>query len=682
MTAHRTRILGSALGICVALPLALAPSARADLFDTDWFTELVAPLSTVADPIGSDPGAAAAGAIDPDVFFDQYLYTPLHGLVDHWINSDLGRQLDALINAPVGLLTGRALIGDGAAGTADSPDGGDGGWLFGDGGAGWNSTESGVSGGSGGAAGLFGTGGAGGDGGAGAAGGDGGTGGWLFGRGGDGGDAGDGAGAWGMPALGGAGGTPGMVGLHGAVGKFGTLESGPPTSTAGLSTTGSWFTDSDGKVAILHGFNQIYKIPPFEPGANGFDDDDAAFLAANGFNAVRLGVLWAGVEPQPGVFDQAYLDAVSRTVETLGRHGIVSIIDLHQDNYSGLFPDYGNGAPDWATLTGGLSNPKLDQAFTYLFNPAQNHAWDAFWWNKPASDGIGLQNHYAQMFEFVANHFKDDANVAGYEIMNEPWQGSTWLSSVFGNSHFDSQFMTPFYNQVASAIRAVDPTTPALFEPSALFNEMIPTKLGPIDDPHAVFAFHEYCPLPNAAFDCASLSEVIFNNARAYIDTYGVPAMLTEFGSANSLINHANSMDAADRLRIGWSDWTYSDPCLGCSLVFDPSRPPIGDNLDLGKLDVMAVPYPELVAGTPTSWSYDAATGTFNLAYSTLRADGTGSFEAGALTTIAMPGGRYPEGFAVTVTGGYVVPGTDPGAVVIASNAGAGTVSVVIGPGR
>lgn len=42
------------------------------------------------------------------------------------------------INAPTQALLGRPLIGDGAVGTASSPDGQDGGLLFGNGGAGYN----------------------------------------------------------------------------------------------------------------------------------------------------------------------------------------------------------------------------------------------------------------------------------------------------------------------------------------------------------------------------------------------------------------------------------------------------------------------------------------------------------------------------------------------------------------
>jgi hypothetical protein len=87
-----------------------------------------------------------------------------------------------VINAPFLTLTGRPLIGNGANGTAASPNGGAGGILYGNGGTGYSETVPGVAGGTGGAAGLIGNGGAGGTGGAGAVGGAGGLGGWLSGN--------------------------------------------------------------------------------------------------------------------------------------------------------------------------------------------------------------------------------------------------------------------------------------------------------------------------------------------------------------------------------------------------------------------------------------------------------------------------------------------------------------------
>ncbi|OBK15908.1 PecA family PE domain-processing aspartic protease [Mycobacterium asiaticum] len=70
-----------------------------------------------------------------------------------------------VINAPTQILLGRPLIGDGAPGTAANPNGGAGGILWGNGGAGYSPTTPGATGGAGGAAGLIGNGGPGGTGG-------------------------------------------------------------------------------------------------------------------------------------------------------------------------------------------------------------------------------------------------------------------------------------------------------------------------------------------------------------------------------------------------------------------------------------------------------------------------------------------------------------------------------------
>ncbi|MGC7194472.1 cellulase family glycosylhydrolase, partial [Mycobacteroides abscessus subsp. abscessus] len=90
-----------------------------------------------------------------------------------------------------------------------------------------------------------------------------------------------------------------------------------------ISTTGTWLTDSNGKVVLMHGTNQVNISPNLlTPSEAGFSSDDAAFLAANGFNAVRIGIDWSRLEPQPGVYDDTYLASINQTVQMLASHGI------------------------------------------------------------------------------------------------------------------------------------------------------------------------------------------------------------------------------------------------------------------------------------------------------------------------------------------------------------------------
>lgn len=146
------------------------------------------------------------------------------------------------VNAPTEALLGRPLIGNGADGTAASPNGGAGGLLYGNGGNGYSQTNPGVTGGFGGPAGLIGNGGAGGAGGMGATGGNGGTGGWLWGNGGVGGE-----GGWSF-ATGGNGGLGGAAGLigSGGTGGAGGVGAGGDRGYGGAGGRAGWLAGAPG----------------------------------------------------------------------------------------------------------------------------------------------------------------------------------------------------------------------------------------------------------------------------------------------------------------------------------------------------------------------------------------------------------------------------------------------------
>ncbi|TXI57124.1 cellulase family glycosylhydrolase [Mycolicibacter arupensis] len=770
LRAQRTRRvagLGTAVGAFLAFgltPLAPAPVAAADGFD-DVFELALAPFvegatggldwnavfspaawNTFFDPAHwdtalADPALALPNFVLPDAttLMNNWVYAPLYTGIDWLVSSSWMAPIVEGANQLSGALGLGTMIGDGAVGTAENAAGGAGGWLFGDGGAGWDNTAVDGVGGAGGAAGFFGNGGAGGDGGEGGAGGVGGSGGWYmgvggaggdggdglnggiggaggagigwmlgigghggdggdgshlggnggdggngsmwFGSGGDGGDAGNGVyqGPGDLPALGGAGGLAGSMGTHGAVGHFGALDGAPARAAAELGTAGQWIVDIDGRVVILQGVNQVYKSPPLTPGGDGFGDDDAAFLAANGFTAVRLGVYWSEIEPQPGVYDFAYLASVKDTIETLKSHGIVSVIDMHQDLYNEQIG--GHGAPDWATLFNPADNDNTQPfPFAYALNPAQNQAWDAFWTNTKVDD-IGLQNSYARMWQVTADYLGGTPGVAGYEIMNEPWPGSPWLTSFLGFPAFDQQTLTPFYNQVTSAIRSVDSSTTVYYEPNVLFgNATAGTNLGAVDDDNTVFAFHDYCIFDalggGTAAGCSLWDGMMMEGAQRYIDRYDVPAVVTEFGATHNIPTIASQLNSINPRMFGWLYWGYTNEAG--SLVHDTNLPPTGDNVDEPIVAALAQPYPQVIAGIPNAWSFSG--GVFSFSYSTAMADGAGRFGAGSETKISLPEIQFPNGYQVSVTGGQVVSAPNASVLVIESNAGAGSVSVTVNP--
>jgi len=65
----------------------------------------------------------------------------------------------------------------------------------------------------------------------------------------------------------------------------------------------SKFYDSQNREITFHGTNVVVKVPPYIPTIGeynqlwSFGPKDIKNLKDNGFNAIRLGVMWAGVEP-------------------------------------------------------------------------------------------------------------------------------------------------------------------------------------------------------------------------------------------------------------------------------------------------------------------------------------------------------------------------------------------------
>jgi endoglycosylceramidase len=425
-----------------------------------------------------------------------------------------------------------------------------------------------------------------------------------------------------------------------------------PAAAAGpvlpLSHKGRWLTDATGRVVNLHGINMVYKRAPYAPDATGFGEDDAAFLAAQGFNAVRVGVIYKAVEPQPGVYDDAYLDRIRATVDTLAAHGIVALLDFHQDMYNERFQ--GEGWPDWAVMDDGLpAQPASGFPNNYLLMPALQRAFDHFF----ANDG-GLQDHYAAAWAHVAARFRDAPNVVGYELLNEPWPGSTWADCINpGGCPVNDARLEAFDKRVLAAIRAADPRTLVWAEPYVLFNQGAGTMVGALGDPNVGFSFHDYCLVaeqPGSDTACAKSDDLVFQHALDHVAATKEALMLTEFGATDAASVLGPMLQRADRNMVSWLEWHYcgcddpttSGPGDKQAIVLDPAKPPSGANLKTATLDQLVRPYPQVVAGTPESWSYDA--GTFKARWLAKKGE----------SEIVLPSRDYPNGYAAQVQGGSI----------------------------
>jgi endoglycosylceramidase len=445
---------------------------------------------------------------------------------------------------------------------------------------------------------------------------------------------------------------------------------GAPVSSP-LHRAGRWLVDDQGRVVVVHGVNVVKKVAPFV--RTEFGEADARMLADEGFTVARIGFIWEGVEPQRGVYDDAYVRRVADLDALLARYGIRTLVDFHQDGWSQQTG--GDGAPAWATL--GASG---DQSFA------------AFW-----RDDQRIQTSFAAAWRHVAAVLAGHANVLGLDPFNEPYPGSDHpppCSDFSPCPAFERGALAAFYRRVIAAIRAGGARQ--VIYPEGIAHSGADTPALPrFDDPQTAYTFHYYCnvtqldpheaslgePAPEATA-CAPIEQRNIGIFHAYARSLGVPTLLGEFSCNDVQPDNAQVLDLADRAFTSWTIWAYytaaDDPadCPRQGLLVDDRQPAVAKP---AKLDVLAEPYAQAIAGTPAANGFDRASRRYTLSYGTAAAPGA-TLAPGAVTQVFVPARQYPRGYAVTAHGARVV--SAPGApwLLLRAEPGADKVDVTVTP--
>jgi endoglycosylceramidase len=493
-------------------------------------------------------------------------------------------------------------------------------------------------------------------------------------------------------------------------------------ATAGFARTqGPWIVDADGRVLMLHGVNLSgsAKQPPFLPWAN---EDEVTVLHKWGFDSVRYLIVWEAVEPRPGQYNDAYLDEVAKRLNWCREAGLKVVLDMHQDLYARKYN--GDGAPEWACLDEGIAytQPPGGWFMAYL-HPAVIKVFDNFYANTPGPGGVGIQDRFVAMWQHVAKRFRNDTNIIGYNIINEPSYGSAFTAvmggiavaatkelgpeatTLFTNpaavkdptaaiaamiqglikkdalfkvldeasppaQQFERTTLQPFYNRAVAAIREVDPDHVIFFDPPAgdMSGTRMPSALeAPRDGdgkpfPNVVFSPHFYDFSSDFDFKYQGTVDYIrqfLGRAKAAGDRMGVPTWYGEWGIWTA---QANDPDGA--VLAGHHVAALNQLLCGWA-YWDYGR----HFKNFSFLPLLTQPYASVIAGVPTRMT--AAEDGFELDFTPQ--------ERGGETVIWVPPTRKAE-VKVELTGqGEAKSSRDAaGFVHITCPPGAGACSVRI----
>lgn len=433
-----------------------------------------------------------------------------------------------------------------------------------------------------------------------------------------------------------------------------------------LKVEGQRFVDAEGRQVLLSGINFISKNPneKYMPpqGRKTFEK-----FRNWGFNCIRLGIIWDGLEPEPGKYNEDYLKEIDQRIEWAADNNLYVFLDMHQDLYGAEFSD---GAPEWATLD--EDQPHVKGAVwsdSYLISPAVQTAFDNFWENAPASDGVGIQDHYANLWKHIAKRYANNTTVIGYDVMNEPFMGTAaqqvmplmlgayarvyveetgqappsaeelgamWadeksrlealkliatkekyakvVDTVYElSADFETNQLQAMYQKVANAIREVDQNHILFYNHNYFVNTGVPTALEATTlpdgsrDPNVAYAAHGY----DLVVDTKEVEnpsyervEFIFERIAESGKRMNMPVLVGEWGALHG--KSPKMIETARHLVNLFEDHNFSNTYW--AFYSDIDDYPYFQN-------AIIRPYPQHIAGDLMEYDYNFETGEFECSW-------------------------------------------------------------------
>jgi endoglycosylceramidase len=351
-----------------------------------------------------------------------------------------------------------------------------------------------------------------------------------------------------------------------------------------------------------------------------------------GMNTVRLLVFWEALEPYPGLYDDAYIDAIRSFVEAAGRYDMHVIIDMHQDVYGRGFEHA--GAPWWSC------DPELYSTYVkrepWFLGYLQLEVGACF--DTLYSEGPTRSAFYAAWAKLASALRGADA-VLAYDLLNEPFWGSTSVRT------HEREVLVDFYRGVIDVIRGVDPEPWVLVEPAPTSNLGLSSELAPLERERVLYGPHFY----PTNIELHGVYEGSRQSLRKQLRTLcsdarrlDMPLVVGEFGVRRNVRGASQYLNEV---------YDVFDEAKMSALYWSLER---GGESSYGMLDRQsqvamqgrraARPYPGRIAGTSQGWRWDAEQGIFTARWD----ESTG---ATGETRIALPELAFPEKIQVELQG-------------------------------
>lgn len=233
--------------------------------------------------------------------------------------------------------------------------------------------------------------------------------------------------------------------------------------------------------------------------------EDIAYLKKIGMNSVRIPFNYRLLTPEnhPGIWLSSGFELLDNVIKWCRQEGMYAILDMH-------------AAP------GGQTGENIDDGWGYPF----------LFTSKESQDRL------IEIWKKIAERYKNDPAVLGYDLLNEP------IPNFKGYDSLNTR-LEPLYKRITKSIRQVDHNHIIIVEGAQWATNF--KAFGKPFDSKMIYEFHKYWMPP------------VQDQIQEYIDfrnKYNVPIWLGESGE-NKDQWIQSFRELLDKNDIGWSFWPY-----------------------------------------------------------------------------------------------------------------------------
>lgn len=262
-----------------------------------------------------------------------------------------------------------------------------------------------------------------------------------------------------------------------------------------------------------------------------FTEPDAAYIQSMGLNLVRIPINYRHFEDDmnPGVIKKEGFEYLDKVIELCAKHKIYTIIDLH-------------------------ALPGCQNQHWHSDNPTHKAL---FWEYKDFQDRV------VKLWEVIAERYKGQPWVAGYDLINEPAEPT-------------GTKLVPYYKRLYDAILKVDPNHLMFLEGDhyavdfSKFTDVWPNVVYTNHD-YAVPGFihgQDYPGITRGRYFTKDTLEKDFLKKSEFMYSHKVPLWVGEFGPVYTGIPEKDEMRYQilkdqlayyNKYKVSWCIWLYKD---------------------------------------------------------------------------------------------------------------------------